>query len=116
MIIKSTSRTLYSSTRALCRASRSGQPSPDGSLEAHEREDFSWPTFSSVLAKSQGISPWAHAMVAQLSSHGPVVLSAPNLIHGIQAQVQVQVHAAVGAHDTIPMSQYLAHHWRLDVP
>jgi hypothetical protein len=49
----------------------------------------------------------AHAMVAQLLSHESVALSALALVRGIQAQVQPR--AAVGVHDTIPMSQCLAH-------
>jgi hypothetical protein len=46
-------------------------------------------------------------------SHESVVLSAPALVRGVPALVQVQ--AAVGVHDTIRMSPRLARHWRLDV-
>jgi hypothetical protein len=89
----------------------SGQPSPDGSLEAHERED-SIGLLSLVLsshkflAKSLGhlrVLGSRNGGTTFNSLHGPdpgpAVHSVPNLVYGIEAQVQVQ--AAVGA-------QYLA--------
>jgi hypothetical protein len=54
-----------------------------------------------------------HATAVRRPSHESVALSDPALVHEIPARVQLQ--AAV-VHDTIPMSQSLAHHWRLDVP
>jgi hypothetical protein len=46
--------------------------------------------------------------------HESVALSDPDLVRRIPAQVRHQ--AAAGLHDTIPMSQFLVHHWRMDVP
>jgi hypothetical protein len=60
------------------------------------------------LSQALGHHYLAHAMVAQLLSHKSVALSAPALVRGIQAQVQFR--PAVGVHDTIRMSQCLAHH------
>jgi hypothetical protein len=65
------------------------------------------------LSRVLGHHYLAHAMVAQLPSHGSAALSAPALVRRIQAWARAQ---AVGVHDTIRMSQYLVHHWRLDVP
>jgi hypothetical protein len=90
----------------------SGQPLPDGSLEARERED----SVGLLSAPSSQPSPRAsllgsrNGMVARLLSHESVVLSVPALVREIQAQVQVRPD------DIIPMSQCLAHHYRLDVP
>jgi hypothetical protein len=55
---------------------------------------------------------------ARPPTHDSVALSSPALVRGMQAQVQVQVQAAVGVHDKIPMSQCpaLAHHLCLDAP
>jgi len=47
-------------------------------------------------------------------SHESVARPAPALVCEMQAQLQLQ--AAVGVRDTIPMSQFLVHHSRLDVP
>jgi hypothetical protein len=94
------------------RPPRSGQPSPDGSLEARERED----SVGLLSAPSSQPSPRAsllgsrNGMVARLLSHESVVLSVPALVREIQAQVQVRPD------DIIPMSQCLAHHYHLDVP
>ena len=52
-------------------------------------------------------------MVAQLSSHGSVALSASDLICGMEAQVQVQ--AVVGARDTFPTSD-VSHRRTAPVP
>ena len=54
-----------------------------------------------------------HATAVRRPSHESVALSDPVLVHEILAWVRLQ--AAV-VHDTIPMSQCLAHHWRLNVP
>ena len=81
-------------------AFRSGHPSPDGSLEARERED----SVGLLSPLSSRPSPRAslhgsHNGIA--TSLGPAAFPAP--VCGIRAQVQVQVQAVVRAHDTIPI-------------
>jgi hypothetical protein len=60
------------------------------------------------LSEVLGYHYLAHTMVAQLLPQESVALSAPALVRGIQAQVQVR--PAVGVHDIIRTSQCLAHH------
>ena len=95
------------------RASRSGQPSPDGSLEAREREDSVGLLSAPSSQPSLGHRYMVHATAVRHPSHESAALSDPALVHEIPTRVQLQ---AAGVHDTVPMSQSLAHHWRLDVP
>ena len=97
-------------------ASRSGQSSPDGFklFEAREREDSVALQFPPSSQPSPRASLLSSRTAVRYPLHKSVALSDPALVRGIPARVQLQ--AAVRDHDTIPRSQFLAHHWRLDVP
>jgi len=84
------------------RASRSGQPSHDGSLEAHKRENSVGLLTPPSSQPSLGRPHLAHAMRAQLPLRGSVALSVPALVHGILAQAQAL--AAVRVLDTLARS------------
>jgi hypothetical protein len=99
------SEVLQESDREDNRAPRSGRPSPDGSLEARELEDSA----GLLSPPSSQPSPRAsHITAVRHPSRGSVALSAPALARGIPARARAQV--AVGVHDTILMSQFLASH------
>ena len=52
---------------------------------------FCWPSFSTFIsARVLGHHYLVHAMAVQHPSHESVALSAPALVHGIQAQVQLE--------------------------
>ena len=65
------------------------------------------------LSRVLGHRYLVHAMAVWHPSHKSAALSDPVLVDEIPAWVQLQ---AVGVHNTIPMSQSLAHYWCLDVP
>ena len=65
------------------------------------------------LSRALGHRYLVHATAVWHPSHESAALSDPALVHEIPARVRLQ---AAGVHDTIPMSQSLAHHSRLDVP
>jgi len=99
---------LQESDREDERPPRSGQPLPDGSLKASEREDsvglFSAPSSQpSPRASLLGSRNGSSTSLARISD------AFRALVRGIQAQVLPQ-EAAVGVHGTISMSQCLAHH------
>jgi hypothetical protein len=60
------------------------------------------------LSRVLGHHYMAHATAVRPPPHESGALSAPVIVRGIQAQIQV--HAAVGVGDTIPMAQCLTHH------
>ncbi|KAN0115701.1 hypothetical protein V8E52_006647 [Russula decolorans] len=64
------------------RPPRSGQPSPDGSLKAREREGLLAYSLHLHLGQVLGHHHLAHAMVAQLLPHESVAFSAPALGSG----------------------------------
>jgi hypothetical protein len=97
-------------------ASHSGQPSPDGSLEVRKREDSvgilsppsSQPSHrASLLGSCNGSATFLMWIIGAFCSRS----RSRNKSSGSGSG-----SSAVGAHDTTPMSQYLAHHWHLNVP
>jgi hypothetical protein len=80
-------------------ASRSGQPSLDGSPQAREREDSVGLLSAPSSQQSLGNRYLVHATAVRQPSHESAALSDLALVQKIQARVQVQ---AAGVYDTIP--------------
>jgi hypothetical protein len=97
-------------------ASHSGQPSPDGSLEVCKCEDsvglLSPPSSqpsrrASLLGSCNGSATFLMWIIGAFCSRS----RSRNKSSGSGSG-----SSAVGARDTTPMSQYLAHQWHLNVP
>lgn len=71
-------------------ASRSGQPSLDGSLEARKSKRLCWYCLHLHLSRVLRHYCLTHATAVRPPSHESASLSAPALIHGIPVQLQLQ--------------------------
>jgi hypothetical protein len=67
------------------------------------------------LSRGLGASLLGSRTAVRHLSHESAAHSDLALVRGIPP-AQLQLQAAAGVHDTIPTSQFLEHHWRLDVP
>jgi hypothetical protein len=99
-------------------ASRSGQPSRDGLLEMRKCEDsvglLSPP--SSQPSRRASLLGSCNGSATFLMWISGAFCSRSRSRNKCSGSGSGSGSSAVGAHDTTPMSQYLAHHWHLNVP